>query len=112
MTANGYRRASSLPRGREEIQMSKTSLRVRCLPLVCGILWLSLAQPAGGKTTKVIYPNACSEVWSAVTYTLNNAENYNLITSDDSYMTATYQPKHTVHVTITGALVQRKITSR
>jgi hypothetical protein len=81
---------------------------MQTLPLLSGILWLSVALPAFGRTTKVINPNACEEVWSAVKDTLNNPENYNVVASDDAQMTASYQPKHSVHVTVTGALVQRK----
>jgi len=76
--------------------------------LVFGALVFVLTMPVFGRTTKVLYPNSCEELWGAVKDTLGNPENYNVETTDDSHMYAIYQPKHTVHVTITGALVQRK----
>jgi len=72
------------------------------------ILTLAVPGTALAKTYKTTYPNACSEVWVAVKDTLSNTENYNVVSSDDVQMTATYQPKHSVHVTITGAALQRR----
>jgi hypothetical protein len=46
-------------------------------------------------------------VWAAVKDTLGNQENYAVDQSDDATMTAAYHPKHAVHVTITGAALQR-----
>lgn len=68
----------------------------------------SIGVPALAKTYKTTYPNTCSEVWAAVKLTLADTENYNVESSDDSAMTATYQPKHKVHVTITETVLQRK----
>jgi glycerol-3-phosphate dehydrogenase len=70
-------------------------------------LSLALALPLLGKTYKSSYPVPCSEVWSAVKDTLGNSENYNVVESNDSEMTASYQVKHSVHVNITGAILQR-----
>ncbi len=66
-----------------------------------------LALPAFSKTYKSTYPDACSQVWSAVKVTLSNAENYNVVESDDAKMTASYDVKHSAHVNITGAALQR-----
>jgi len=68
---------------------------------------LALALPAFGRTTKSGYPVPCSEVWGAVKDTLSNPENYSVDASDDTAMTASYHPKHTVHVTVTGTVLQR-----
>ena len=70
----------------------------------------TFALPGYGKTHKVSYPNACSEVWAAVKDTLGNAENYTIKLTDESKMTVSYSVKHSAHVTITGALRQRPNT--
>jgi hypothetical protein len=75
--------------------------------VVVALVSLALALPAFGKTYKTTYPNPCSELWSAVKDTLSNQENYNVAESDDAKMTASYNPKHAAHVTITGAALQR-----
>jgi hypothetical protein len=76
--------------------------------VVVASMSLALVVPAFGKTYKSTYPLPCGEVWGAVKDTLSNPENYTVVESDDAKMTATYQVKHTVHVTITGAVLQRK----
>ncbi len=75
--------------------------------VIAAVMSLALALPAFGKTSKSTYPAACSELWGAVKDTLGNAENYNVEESDDTLMTAAYKVKHNVHVTITGAVLQR-----
>ena len=82
--------------------MMKTSL------VVVAFLSLVLALPAFGKTYKSTYPVACSEVWVAVKDTLSNPENYSVVESDDTQMKATYDVKHSAHVNISGAALQRK----
>ena len=76
--------------------------------VVVALLSLALALPAFGKTYKSTYPVACSEVWNAVKDTLSNPENYNVVESDDTQMKATYDVKHSAHVNISGAALQRK----
>jgi hypothetical protein len=49
----------------------------------------------------------CSDLWNAVKDTLSYPDNYNVVKSDDAKMTASYKVKPAVHVTITGALLQR-----
>jgi hypothetical protein len=71
------------------------------------LLSLTFTLPAFGKTYKSTYPDPCSQVWGAVKDTLSNAENYNVVESDDAKMTASYDVKHSAHVTITGAALQR-----
>jgi hypothetical protein len=71
-------------------------------------LLLAFALPALAKTYKNTYPVACSEVWSGVKVTLSNSENYDVLENDDAQMKATYDVKHSAHVNITGALLQRK----
>jgi hypothetical protein len=77
--------------------------------VVASILF-AFACPAFSGTHKETYPNACSEVWTAVKDTLGNAENYTVKISDDTHMAATYSVKHSAHVTLTGALRQRPNT--
>jgi hypothetical protein len=76
--------------------------------VVVALMSLSLVPPVFGKTYKSTYPVSCSEVWVGVKDTLSNPENYTVVESDDTNMTASYQVKHSVHVTITGAVLQRK----
>ena len=75
--------------------------------IAVAFLSLALALPSPGKTYKSTYPMPCSEVWNAVKDTLSNPENYNVVESHDAEMTASYQVKHSVHVNITGAMLQR-----
>jgi hypothetical protein len=67
----------------------------------------ALALPAFGKTYKNTYPVPCSGVWGAVKDTLSNAENYNVVESDDAKMTASCNVKHSAHVNASGAILQR-----
>jgi len=75
--------------------------------LVVALIALALAPPSFGKTSKSTYPAACGELWGAVKNVLSNAENYNVEESNDTLMTAAYKVKHAVHVTVTGAVLQR-----
>jgi hypothetical protein len=75
--------------------------------LVVALMSLFIAIPMFGETYKNTYPVPCSDVWGAVKDTLSKPENYNVVGSDDAKMTASYQVKHTAHVTITGAVLQR-----
>ena len=75
--------------------------------IIVAMLSLTLALPLFGRTHKSTYPNACNVVWSAVKDTLSVPENYTIVKSDDGMMSAFYDVKHSVHVTITGALTQR-----
>ena len=71
------------------------------------LISLALTLPVFGKTYKSTYPDACSQVWSAVKVALSNAENYNVVESDDTKMSASYDVKHSAHVNIAGAALQR-----
>ncbi len=71
------------------------------------LILLALALPALGKTSKNTYPASCGELWGAVKDVLSNADNYNVEESNDTLMTAAYKVKHNVHVTVTGAVLQR-----
>ena len=66
--------------------------------------------PLFGATHKEVFPNACSDIWAAVKDTLGNPENYTIKIADESRMTASYDVKHSAHVSITGALRQRANT--
>ena len=85
--------------------MMKTRLAVAAL------LSLALALPVlgvGSKTYKTNYPVPCSEVWSAVKVALGNPDNYKDVQSDEDKMAAEYNVKHSIHVSIIGALNQGK----
>ncbi len=75
--------------------------------VVVALISLALVLPAFGKTYKSTYPVPCSEVWGAVKDTLSNPENYSVVESDDTKMTASYNVKHSAHVNVTGAVLQR-----
>ena len=77
---------------------------------VAAFVLSSFALPAFSGKHKDTYPNACSEVWTAVKETLGNAENYTVKIADEARMTASYTVKHSAHVSITGALRQRPNT--
>jgi hypothetical protein len=76
--------------------------------VVVALMSLSFALPVFGETYKSTYPISCGEVWGGVKDTLSNPQNYTVVKSDDAKMTASYHVKHAVHVTITGAVLQRK----
>jgi hypothetical protein len=75
--------------------------------VVLALMSLALAVSAFGMTYKSTYPVPCSEVWGAVKDTLSNPENYTVVESDNTQMTASYHVKHAVHVNVTGAILQR-----
>ncbi len=75
--------------------------------MVVVLMSLGLSLPMFGETYKDSYSVPCSDLWGAVKDTLSNPENYNVSARDDAKMTASYKVKHAVHVTITGALLQR-----
>lgn len=76
--------------------------------VIVAAMSLCLVMPAFGKTYKTTYPVSCSEVWTAVKATLGNPDNYNVVSSDDAKMNAVYDVKHSAHVDVSGALLQRK----
>lgn len=71
------------------------------------LMLLALAVTALAWTYKSTYPVPCSDVWRAVKDTLGNAESYEVLSSDDTKMTAAYHVKHQVHANISGAILQR-----
>jgi hypothetical protein len=75
--------------------------------MVVALLLVAVAVPGWAKTYKYSYANPCSEIWPAVKVTLSDAENYAQVKPDDEKMTADYQPKHSVHVDISGTVLQR-----
>jgi len=68
---------------------------------------ISLALPSFGKTYKSTYPVSCSELWPAVKDTLSKPDSYEVVKNDDTQMSASYNVKHTAHVNVTGAILQR-----
>jgi hypothetical protein len=79
-------------------------------PAIVAFILSAFTLSAFSGTHKQTYPNACSEVWTAVKNTLGDSENYTAIVTDEARMAATYNVKHAAHVTITGALRQRANT--
>src|ERR1035441_5385798 len=77
--------------------------------VVVTLMLIALAVPALAKTYKNTYPVTCNHVWSAVKETLSNEGNYKIQSSDDAQMTAVYQPKHSVHVDISGVLLLQRL---
>ena len=75
--------------------------------LAVALLSLTFALPAFGMTYKSSYPDPCSEVWGAVKDTLSSPENYSVVESNDAQMTAAYEVKHSAHVNLSGAALQR-----
>jgi hypothetical protein len=75
--------------------------------LLTAALLLTLALPAFAWTYKTSYPAACSEVWPAVKDVLSHPDNYEVKATDDAKMHADYQVKHSAHVNVSGALLQR-----
>jgi hypothetical protein len=93
----------------QEKERSLGSLpEIRMKYVIVALMSLSLALPVFGETYKSTYPISCSEVWGGAKDTFSNPQNYTVVKSDDAKMTASYHVKHTVHVTITGAVLQRK----
>jgi hypothetical protein len=62
---------------------------------------------ACGETYHSSYSVACSNIWPAVRATLADQDHYAKVIINDEKMKADYQPKHTVHVDISGTLLQR-----
>ena len=77
---------------------------------VVALTLFAFVLPSFAKTHKTTYPKACAEVWAAVKDTLGHSENYTIKLTDESRMSVSYSVKHSVHVTITGALRQRPNT--
>jgi len=76
--------------------------------VVVAFMWLVIALPALGMTYKTTYPDSCSQMWPAVKDVLSNPNEYDVTKMDDAKMHADYDVKHTAHVNISGALLQRK----
>ncbi len=80
---------------------------VKTRVLFLALMPLVLALPAFGKTYKTSYPVSCNQVWGAVKDTLSSPENYSVVESDDTKMTASYNVRHSVHANVSGAALQR-----
>ncbi len=74
---------------------------------VVGLLSLVVALPAFGETYRYTYSVACSDLWPAVKDALSDPANYQVKSSDDKKMTASYKVNHSIHVTITETVLQR-----
>jgi hypothetical protein len=60
-----------------------------------------------GETYKNSCSIACTDIWPAVKATLADQEHHARVIVNDEKMKADYQPKHTVHVDVSGTLLQR-----
>ena len=80
-------------------------MKLERIALVPCMVLLAVA-PAWGETYKNTYPVACSEIWPAVQATLADQEHYAKVKIDEAKMSGEYQPKHNVHVDISGVLLQ------
>jgi hypothetical protein len=65
------------------------------------------AAAAFGETYKTPFARGCGEVWPAVKTALADKDHYAKVVINDEKMKADFQPKHTVHVDISGTLLQR-----
>jgi hypothetical protein len=74
--------------------------------LILALAALGVAS-APAETYKNAYPTACSDLWPAVKATLADANHYAKVSIDEPKMTAEYQPKHSVHIDVSGTLLQR-----
>jgi hypothetical protein len=86
-------------------------MKTRLAVVVVAMLALALALPAfgaGNKTYKTTYPVACSELWGAVKVALGNPDNYKDVQSDEDKMIADYNVKHSIHLSVIGAINQGK----
>ena len=84
-------------------------MKMRLAVVVVAMLALTLpAFSAGNKTYKTTYPVPCSEVWGAVKVALGNPDNYKDVQSDEDKMTADYNVKHSIHMSVIGAVNQGK----
>lgn len=81
--------------------MNKTKVAILIL------LFLALTLAAVGASHESTYPNSCSQLWPAVKAVVSNPDNYKLLNSDDEKWTASYDVKHKVHLSISGAVAQR-----
>lgn len=75
--------------------------------LLVAMIVLAFAWPAVGMTYKTNYPVACSDIWPAVKEVLSHPDEYDVVATNDAEMNAAYNVKHTVHVNLTGAILQR-----
>jgi hypothetical protein len=71
------------------------------------LLFVLFSIQAFGASHESTYPNSCNELWPAVKAVIGNPDNYKLINSDDAKWTASYDVKHKVHLSVSGAVAQR-----
>lgn len=75
--------------------------------VVLTVLVLGVCLRATGETYKYTYQASCQSLWPAVVATLSDEGHYAKVKREDAKMKAAYQPKHDVHVDVTGVLLQR-----
>lgn len=62
---------------------------------------------AFGETYKTPFSLGCDQIWPSVKATLAEQDHYAKVTINEAKMKADFQPKHSVHVDISGTLLQR-----
>lgn len=65
------------------------------------------AVSAFGETYKTPFATGCDQVWPSVKATLADKDHYAKVVINDAKMKADFQPRHQVHVDISGTLLQR-----
>ena len=63
--------------------------------------------PALGETYKTPFAVGCDAIWPSVKATLADKDHYAKVVINEAGMKADFQPKHQVHVDISGTLLQR-----
>ena len=79
------------------------------VPILAGLILFpaGFSAAAFGETYKTPFAVSCDQVWPAVKATLADQDHYAKVVINDGKMKADFQPKHTVHVDISGTLLQR-----
>ncbi|HEX4308652.1 MAG TPA: hypothetical protein VHZ25_01425 [Acidobacteriaceae bacterium] len=75
--------------------------------VIVAVVMLLGVWPVAGETYKSPFSIGCGDIWPAVKATLADQDHYAKVIINDEKMKADFQPKHTVHVDITGTLLQR-----
>lgn len=83
--------------------------RTVLIPFLAGLVLLPMGFSAAafGETYKTPFAVSCDQIWPAVKAVLADKDHYAKVVVNDGKMKADFQPKHTVHVDISGTLLQR-----
>ena len=75
--------------------------------VLLALLAPGLCLPAWSETYKYTYQASCQSLWPTVVAILSDEEHYAKVQREDAKMKAAYQPKHSVHMDVSGVLLQR-----